>query len=252
MNLQKEISLGGSKKVDYPVKTEINLMKAEVTRGNVIANILLFLVFLVLLAIFVKFAVVDPLSMGMQSSAKLESARAELKALEAENESYAELNQAYMKYVVTGLTEDEMNLADRNTLIDLLTETVINAVPVSSVKVVGNSVVVTCVGVGLQDISTLVQQLEQHESVAYVTVSTAQDKDSTASSATIQIELTGALAADKQEGANQSDQAGSASGNNASSGGGSTTSAESSTTPGEDLAGALGVPTSGKGGSNEN
>lgn len=236
MDLQKEISFKGAKKVDYPVKTDINLMKAEVARGNTVVNVLLFLVFLVLLALFVKFAVLDPLSADSQSNQQLANARAQLDALTAENESYTELSQEYSKYVVTGLTEEEMDLSDRNELIDLLSDTVMRATYLSSVKVVGNSVAVTCVGVGLQDVSGLVQELEQDERVAYVTVSTAQEKDEAASSATIQIVLRGSLAAGAQELLGQSTQSESSSND------------QSSTTPGEDLAGALGV----KGGSNGN
>ncbi|WP_180995317.1 hypothetical protein [Raoultibacter timonensis] len=236
MDLQKEISFKGAKKVDYPVKTDINLMKVEVARGNTVVNVLLFLVFLVLLALFVKFAVLDPLSAGSQSNQQLANARAQLDALTAENESYTELSQEYSKYVVTGLTEEEMDLSDRNELIDLLSDTVMRATYLSSVKVVGNSVAVTCVGVGLQDVSGLVQELEQDERVAYVTVSTAQEKDEAASSATIQIVLRGSLAAGAQELLGQSTQSESSSND------------QSSTTPGEDLAGALGV----KGGSNGN
>ena len=69
-----------------------------------------------------------------------------------------------------------------------------------------------------------------------MTVSTAQEKDEAASSATIQIVLRGSLAADAQELLEQSAHTDSSSNN------------QSSTTPGEDLAGALGV----KGGSNGN
>lgn len=236
MDLQKEISFKGAKKVDYPVKTDINLMKAEVTRGNTVVNVLLFLVFLALLALFVKFAVLDPLAAGSQSSQQLANARAQLDALTAENESYTELRQEYSKYVISGLTEEEMDLSDRNELIDLLSDTVMQATYLSSVRVVGNAVTITCVGVGLQDVSGLVQQLEQDERVAYVTVSTAQEKEEVASSATIQIVLRGSLAAEVQDALGQDAQSESSPGG------------QSSTTPGEDLASALGV----KGGSNEN
>lgn len=227
MNLQKPISLGGSKKDGYPTKTEINLMKSEVTRGSNIVTVLLFLVFLVLLALFVKFAVVDPLSVGVDSSRQVADARARLDELKVENESYTELAQEYSKYVVTGLTEEEASLADRNELIGLLSDTVMGAAHLSSVKVSGNHVVVTCVGVGLQELSGLVQKLEQDDRVTYVTVSTAQEKEEAASSATIQIELRAATLSGTTDG----DQ-------------GSSSDADAgSSIPGKDLAGALGVAT---------
>ena len=247
MDLQKEISLGGKnkgKKIAYPTKTSINLMKAEVTRGNTAANIGLFLIFLVLLALFAKFAVVDPLSSGIRSSQELEAAEAELSALTAENQSYTELAEQYARYVVTGLTDEERNLADRDELIDLLSSTVLGATHLSSIKVVGNAVTVTCIGVGLQDVSGIVQELEQDSRVEYVTVSTAQEKDNVASSATFQIELKGALSADAagSGGAGESQE---------TSSGSDAAAAKSDADSGGGLGAALGVPSSNKGGSNE-
>ncbi|MEG0323068.1 MAG: hypothetical protein RR547_01825 [Raoultibacter sp.] len=191
MNLNDNVTLK-SKKTGYPTKTTINLISANAMRKNTGSNIVLFLVFIVLLAIFAKFAVIDPLSASMQSSAELDAAKAKLAALEVENQSYSELSDQYMHYVVTGLTEGELNRADRNELIDLLRTKVLGATYISSVKVVGNSVTIACVGANLQEVSTLVQNLEQDSRVAYVTVSTAMEREDTASTATIQIELKGA------------------------------------------------------------
>lgn len=232
MNLQKEISFGAPKRVDYPVKTDINLMKAEVTRGNTLVNILLFLVFLVLLALFVKFAVADPLSTGMQSSQALTAAQAKLDALKAENASYTELNQEYSKYILDGLTEEEMNLVDRNDLLDLLSETVMRVTFVSGVKVVGNSVAISCIGVDLQYLSEVVRILDHDERVAYATVSAAQEEDGALLAATIQIVLKEASAAEADDEAGQS--------------------SPPSDSSGVDLAGALGVTSSAGGASDEN
>lgn len=188
MNLNDSVTLK-SKKVEYPSKTTINLMSANEVRGDTRSNALLFLVFIVLLAIFVKFAVIDPLSVSRQSTEELDAAKAELVALETENQSYTELSDQYSRYVVTGLTDEETGRADRDELIDLLQTKVLGATYISSVKVVGNSVTVACVGANLESISGLVKNLEQDSRVAYVTVSTAVEREDTASTATIQIEL---------------------------------------------------------------
>lgn len=188
MNLNDSVTLK-SKKVEYPSKTTINLMSANEVRGDTRSNALLFLVFIVLLAIFVKFAVIDPLSVSRQSTEELDAAKAELVALETENQSYTELSDQYSRYVVTGLTDEETGRADRDELIDLLQTKVLGATYISSVKVAGNSVTVACVGANLESISGLVKNLEQDSRVAYVTVSTAVGREDTASTATIQIEL---------------------------------------------------------------
>ena len=177
------------KKIEYPTKTTINLMNAAALRGNTRFNVMLFVVFLIVLIIFAKFAVVDPLSLGMQSNAEVQAAKEQLAALEAENHSYTDLSAQYSRYVVTGLTEEEINRADRTELIDLLRTTVLGTTHLSSVKVVGNTVTILCVGITLQDASSLVQSLEQDSRIAHVTVSTAAGGAGSESSATIQLEL---------------------------------------------------------------
>lgn len=196
MDLKQPISLSPgkrAKKVVYPTKTTINLVSADEHRGNLVTQLALFTIFLVLVGIFAKFAVVDPLAQSVASSSEVSEANARLAALEAENDNYAELNQKYERYVVTGLTEDEQNLASRDMVLDLLESKVMNVGYLSSLKVAGNAAVVTCLGADLNEVSKLVEDLETDERVAHVTVSTAQGENDTGTSATIQIMFKGAL-----------------------------------------------------------
>ena len=195
MNLKQDVSLGSLKRgktPTYPTKTSINLVDTEKTRGNLMVQLALFVIALVLIGIFAKFAVVDPLASSMASSNDVAAAQARLDALTAENADYAELNAQYDRYVVPGLTSEEQDLTDRDTVLDLLQQKVMDVGYLSSLRVVGNTATVTCLGADLNQISALVENLETDKRVSHVTVSTAQGENDSSTSATIQIVFKGA------------------------------------------------------------
>lgn len=196
MDLKQEVSLGSLKRGKapaYPTKTSINLVDTEQARGNLVVQLVLFAIALVLIGIFAKFAVVDPLASSMESSNEVSAAQARLDALIAENADYEELNAQYDRYVVPGLSEQEQNLVDRDTVLDLLQQKVMNVGYLDSLRVVSNTVTATCLGVDLSRVSSLVESLESDERVAHVTVSTAQGENDSGTSATIQIVFKGPL-----------------------------------------------------------
>lgn len=195
MNLKQDVSLGSLKRgktPTYPTKTSINLVDTERTRGNLMVQLALFVIALALIGIFAKFAVVDPLASSMASSNDVAAAQARLDALTAENADYAELNAQYDRYVVPGLTSEEQDLTDRDTVLDLLQQKVMDVGYLSSLRVMGNTATVTCLGADLNQISTLVENLETDKRVSHVTVSTAQGENDSSTSATIQIVFKGA------------------------------------------------------------
>ena len=192
MDMKKEISFRG--KATYPTKKYVNLVKQETSRRNTILELALFAVFLVLLLVAAKFAVVDLLMSGMNSSTELTQAKAQLAELEAANANYSEITDKFSRYVIANPTEAEQNLVNRDILLDLMKTKVMSATNLTSLKVTGNTITIVCVSIGLQEVAVLVESLEGDERVAHVTVSTAQAKDGSPSSATIEVSLKGALA----------------------------------------------------------
>ena len=94
MDLKQEVSLSALKRGKapaYPVKTSINLVDTQQQRGNLLAQLGLFAIALVLIGVFAKFAVVDPLAASAASSNEVSAAQARLDVLAAENADYAEL-----------------------------------------------------------------------------------------------------------------------------------------------------------------
>ena len=196
MDLKQEVSLGSLKRGKapaYPTKTSINLVDTEQARGNLVVQLALFAIALVLIGIFAKFAVVDPLASSMESGNEVSAAQARLDALIAENADYEELNAQYDRYVVPGLSEQEQNLVDRDVVVNLLQQKVMGVGHLSSLRMEKNTATVTCLGADLNEVSALVESLESDQRVAHVTVSTAQGENDSSTSATIQIVFAGPL-----------------------------------------------------------
>ncbi len=186
--LKKEISFG-RKKDAYPTKKSINLVVSGQTFASRYNAALLGALLFVLVVIFVKFAIFDPVATSMQTASQISAAQTELAALKSANASKSSTSQEYAHYVVPNLTSEETSLTPRSDIISLLKDKVVGFGSISSLKVVGNTVTVTCVNVGLQDLSTLVKSLENDARVSYVTVSTAQASEGKASSATVVITM---------------------------------------------------------------
>ncbi|MEG2201982.1 MAG: hypothetical protein RRX94_07270 [Raoultibacter sp.] len=220
MNLKKDISF--KKKPTYPTKRTINLIEQAAPRVNRKIEIGLFVVTLIVIAIFAKFLVVDPLSSTVQSTADLQEATAYLEQLKEQADTLKKESADHDRYVVVGKTEEELNLADRGAVFELLGTKIAGAAYLQSVKATGNTITVTCLGLGLQDVSKLVADLEKDERVSYVTVSTTSTPDKKQSSATIEILLRGAVS---EEDAASADTAGSASAGTGTTGVGTSTGA---------------------------
>ena len=178
MDLKQEVSLSALKRGKapaYPVKTSINLVDTQQQRGNLLAQLGLFTIALVLIGVFAKFAVVDPLAASAASSNEVSAAQARLDVLAAENADYAELNAQY------------------DVVLNLLQQKVMGVGHLSSLRMEKNTATVTCLGADLNEVSALVESLESDQRVAHVTVSTAQGENDSSTSATIQIVFAGPL-----------------------------------------------------------
>lgn len=188
MDLNKELKFG-KKALVYPTKKSINLVQDDGKSRSTIASILLFLVFLGVLGIFTKFAVIDPLASSAESGNELAAAQTELAQLKKANADYAELSEQYSRYVVADLLEDEADLLDRAEVVDFIQSKIIGSTLVSSVQVQGNIVAVTCVGLDLAGVSDLVASIKEDDRVLFVSVPTVQDQEGKTSTATMEITL---------------------------------------------------------------
>ena len=130
-------------------------------------------------AVFCKFAVIDVMGAASQAESRVSAAQAQLSALQAANADYNEVQAAYDKIGVSGLSADERALADRGDVIELIEKTASQLGSLQAVRVSGNTMELQFSDRSLHDVSRLMQVLESKDIVAGVSVSMAKTDEKT-------------------------------------------------------------------------
>lgn len=132
-----------------------------------------FLLFLVFLALFVRFGVQGQLQKMTSAQASLEKVQADLSGLVEYNRDYEAVREQYSQYFNDYLNEDEAVLRDRLDVLTLLEECVMNQADLSSISIQGNICRISITDVPLNTISGIVADLESNPQVQYISVATA-------------------------------------------------------------------------------
>lgn len=185
-----ELTLKRSKKPVYPTKPTINLAEDD-QRGNNTRSLVLFVVALIAIALFAKFAVIDVMGAANASLAKVTTAQSQLSALEEANADYPELQERYAAFALNSLSDEERALADRGAILELLQGTVANMAELQSVSVTGNTLMLQFANTSLEDVSRVVASLESSDLVANVSMSTAKTDRNDEVVSTITVTLKG-------------------------------------------------------------
>ena len=112
----------GGKKVGrgrLPSKRSINLILIDDKKINPIKAILGTVVVLALAGAFGKFMVADKLNAMSEAENKAAQAREALHTAEAKLEGYGDVEETYAHYTYAGMTDAEVNMVDRNLILDL-------------------------------------------------------------------------------------------------------------------------------------
>ncbi len=185
--LNLNLSLGKkSGRVKLPDKRTINLATVGVTRINPLQALPGILIVLVLAAAFSKFAVVDRLTVMYAAEAGAVQAEQQLKAAYKKLDSFGELESEYAHYTYTGMTDEELSLANRADVISLVERVVLPSDLTISWSLTGNKLSLTVTAETLQDINLLVQEIENDPLVSYCTVVSAKhDEEKETNTATV-------------------------------------------------------------------
>ncbi|MBS7406506.1 MAG: hypothetical protein KIG15_02505 [Coriobacteriales bacterium] len=181
-DLGKNLSLKklkGSKGSQYPSKTSINLAMADDSTQFTPRTAVLLVLVLLFAVVFCKFAVIDVMGAASQAESRVSAAQAQLSALQAANADYNEVQAAYDKIGVSGLSADERALADRGDVIELIEKTASQLGSLQAVRVSGNTMELQFSDRSLHDVSRLMQVLESKDIVAGVSVSMAKTDEKT-------------------------------------------------------------------------
>ena len=181
-DLGKNLSLKklkGSKGSQYPSKTSINLVVTDDSTQFTPRTAVMLVLVLLFAVVFCKFAVIDVMGAASQAESRVSAAQAQLSALQAANADYNEVQAAYDKIGVSGLSEDERALADRGDVIELIENTAAQLGSLQAVRVSGNTMELQFSDRSLHDVSRLMQVLESKDIVAGVSVSMAKTDEKT-------------------------------------------------------------------------
>ena len=185
----------GGRPTELPQKNSINLAQGVSGTQNRTMTLIAFGAAVIVIAILCKLLVIDVLAGAMASNGQVSRMESQVQELVAANEDYDQVSKEYSRYVVTGLTDDELQQVDRQQVIDLVRSYLLDLGQLQSMQVSGNVVTANVAGVSMARVS---QQLIQADPlVASAQVSSAQGAESSLSSNavhTVVITLAGAQA----------------------------------------------------------
>ena len=160
-------------KVRYPDKTSINLLMRDNSVRDPKFQIILFVIFAVVLALFVKFLVVDKLAEAYDAEKAYTQMQTQIDQLRASNEKYDQVREEYSHYGNGYLNDEEKIEQNRMAMMRAIQRNVISKSEIQSVEISGNVATLTIDNIRLKTVSDIVASLEDDDIVSFVTVSTA-------------------------------------------------------------------------------
>lgn len=170
MKIDLNKSIGKPK---FPTKVKLNLAQEERSVKNPKAQIGIFVIFLLLLGVFVKFMVVDKLSEAASAQRAYQNMQNQIQLLKEQNNSNKEVREKYSHYGYGYLSDEEKIEQDRMEILDLIGSVAISRADIQKVEISANVATITIDKIQLKTVSAIVEDLEADERVSFVTVSTA-------------------------------------------------------------------------------
>ena len=164
-------------KKNIPVKRSINLAHAGEKKSNIRLGVLSMILLLLCIGLFSKYGVYDRIMAMERARGEVQSIQVQIDAGNAAIDAYGELAIKYAHYTYSGMTKEELTIADRVAVLDLLDRLVLPTNYVESWTLEGNKLTLKISGKTLQELNLVTQLLEQDDMVAYCTVSTASTND---------------------------------------------------------------------------
>lgn len=171
MNIKNLANIKIGKKEKYPEKTSVNLLFKEKEYTDPKYQIIIFVIFLIILGVFVKFMVIDLITDAAKAQSDYSNMQTNISQLQEHNKDYAKIRKEYSKYGNGYLNDDEKSEVDRATIMSVINDNI--STDITSIDISGNVAKVTVDGVSLKTVSSIVSDIEDSSSVSYVNVSTA-------------------------------------------------------------------------------
>ena len=161
----------------YPSKTRINLVAQEGKKEQNVTAIAIFVLFLVALAAFTKFMVIDQMAKVNAAEAAYQSAEDQLTALKTANADYAEVRAEYTRFGNSYMTENELSLQDRAAMLEVIDQKLSGRTGIQNVSISGNVASLSVTADTTGDISAVVEELRACYIVSFVNVSVVTNSE---------------------------------------------------------------------------
>ena len=182
----------------YPVKTDINLAIREKKQNKLSTNIPTFIILVIAIAIFSKFAVINRLEQASEAENSATVAQQQLETLKEYTNNYPKVLEEYNALLAS---KSSINVvATPMERLGLVERYLISASQVNSFDVVDDVITAQISGVTLNQISAIYANLMSDPLIENVQVYTASTNDNnnslTTATMTIQLTVDGSLAID--------------------------------------------------------
>lgn len=190
-----DIKVTKAKKINkskLPTKNTINLVGVGKKRINPVVLTVIILAVLIGVALFTKFAIIDRFEEVKRAQAEVSDMRTELDLLYKKIASYGEINELYAHYTITGMTDAELNRADRIEAIEMLEGIVEPDATLGAMSFKDNTLTATVTAKSLQAVNIMAGKINEQPNVDYCTVATASTetkKDENAGEVTARITI---------------------------------------------------------------
>ncbi len=177
-------------KQKYPTKRTLNFVASRKKGAGVALQLAYFFGYLLILALFVNFAILGRYRQVDEAKNKYYSMQAMIQDLKNTTKDYNDVYTEYRYFTNEFLSEEESNEQDRMDVLALAEECVQDRADIKSIDIASNELTITLNNTTLSDVSLIVADLENNYKTSYVTVTTAgTEKDLDLVSAYIVVHL---------------------------------------------------------------
>ncbi len=185
--LSKEITI--SKKGKLPVKKTINLAAAKKSSIKLGIAIPAIIVILALAFLIGKFAIVDRYAELSKLQSHNNEVRNNIDGIYAQIKGFEGVEEEYAHYTYSDFSEKEINQADRDDVITMISKHVKNENTIDNFVLNDNTLVLTLTGMTLDQANKIAQDMETEDIVSYCSVQTASTKNEAQANVTVKITI---------------------------------------------------------------
>ena len=158
-NTNKQAKTAKKAAVQLPSKKTMNFVHHE-SSINVKKMLPLILVIVVVMGVFAKFAILDPLDEKTAAYTELGLKQQQLDAINAKLSGYDELEKEYGRYSYGWMNEDEVNMVSRMDVLHMVEEEIASKAFIDNLAVNNNVLTLNIHGITLEQASAMVKSLE--------------------------------------------------------------------------------------------